>query len=215
MTWAASIILQKAETTKGKPTKPGQESHVKGGPTPSLISIGSLMLAITTSVGILMGIPMACGAQQPTQTLRTHISHFWRLSSDHQLQNCTFCNGMASGSLSAPLFVPNHPPGACRIFHNISCSWKMSTSKWTHPSRDGPPYWQKNRPFFPIPPRQTPSLPRPAPKTHEKVLIAVHCQIKTDRGANEQVFTNKTFLSKESTPKHTWYLSRAPQAVPV
>ena len=153
---------------------------------------------------------LSCASRLPTT--RTRISHFQRLSSDHQLQNCTFCNGMASGSLSAPLFVPNHPPGACRIFHNISCSWKMSTSKWTHPSRDGPPYWQKNRPFFPIPPRQTPSLPRPAPKTHEKVLIAVHCHIKTDRGANEKVFTNKTFLSKESTPKHTWYLSRAPRA---
>ena len=74
--WAASIILQKAEITEGEPTKHGQESHAKGGRTTSLISIGSLMLAITTSVGILMGIPMACGAQQPTQTLRTHISHF-------------------------------------------------------------------------------------------------------------------------------------------
>ena len=151
MTWAASIILQKAEITEGEPTKHGQESHAKGGRTTSLISIGSLMLAITTSVGILMGIPMACGAQQPTQTLRTHISHFWRLSSDHQLQNCTFCNGMASGSLSAPLFVPNHPPGAGRIFHNISCSWKMSASKWTHPSRDGPPYWQKKQAVFSYP----------------------------------------------------------------
>ena len=70
MVLTASIGLHPEETTKGWQTQRQQESLVRGGPTPSHMTIPSPMWVITTTAEILWEpMKIKCGASLLTLTI--------------------------------------------------------------------------------------------------------------------------------------------------
>ena len=77
MVLTASIGLHPEETTKGWQTQRQQESLVRGGLTPSPMTISSPMLGITTSAGILQALKIpGCGAIPVTLVLKVKLAQF-------------------------------------------------------------------------------------------------------------------------------------------
>ena len=68
MVLTASIGLHPEETTKGWQTQRQQESLVRGGPTPSHMTIPSPIWVITTTAEIQLGLMIKCGASLLTQS---------------------------------------------------------------------------------------------------------------------------------------------------
>ena len=71
MMLAVSISLHLEGTTEEQPTQQGMDFLARSGRTLSPITIRTPMWEITTTAGILMGIPMVCGASPLTQ-IREH-----------------------------------------------------------------------------------------------------------------------------------------------
>ena len=77
MMLVASTGLHLEGITEEKPTQQGQESLVRGGLTPSLMTICSPMLVTTTTVGILLEVVLIkFGASPLTPTCEQLIVQF-------------------------------------------------------------------------------------------------------------------------------------------